>query len=86
MSDSEAALTDMMVGYWANFARSGNPNGAGLPDWPDQTGDNWMHFSANTDRPIAQVETGLRTDKIDSLSEGLTVKLDALAAAEGLTE
>jgi para-nitrobenzyl esterase len=20
--------------YWANFIRSGNPNGAGLPDWP----------------------------------------------------
>jgi len=86
VSESDAALTDMMVGYWANFARSGNPNGAGLPDWPEQTGDNWMHFSANTDRPTAEVETGLRANKLDSLSEGLAIKLDALAAAEGLTE
>jgi para-nitrobenzyl esterase len=27
-------LSDTMSSYWANFAKSGNPNGAGLPDWP----------------------------------------------------
>ena len=27
-------LADRMAGYWVNFARSGDPNGAGLPAWP----------------------------------------------------
>jgi para-nitrobenzyl esterase len=31
---SEAALSDRMMNYWANFARSGDPNGPGLPNWP----------------------------------------------------
>jgi len=27
-------LSEQMVGYWTNFARTGDPNGAGLPTWP----------------------------------------------------
>lgn len=26
-------ISDMMMRYWTNFARSGNPNGEGLPQW-----------------------------------------------------
>ncbi len=26
-------LADLMSSYWANFVRSGNPNGKGLPVW-----------------------------------------------------
>lgn len=31
---SDRALADAMAGYWVNFARSGDPNGPGLPPWP----------------------------------------------------
>ncbi|MBE1160667.1 carboxylesterase/lipase family protein [Dyella acidiphila] len=27
-------VSEIMQGYWANFIKTGNPNGPGLPDWP----------------------------------------------------
>ena len=32
-SPSDAELSRTMSGYWVNFARTGNPNGTGLPIW-----------------------------------------------------
>jgi para-nitrobenzyl esterase len=34
MTDAQRALGKQMRAYWANFARSGNPNGKGVPAWP----------------------------------------------------
>jgi para-nitrobenzyl esterase len=36
--EADRKLSDLMMGYWANFARGGDPNGPGLPPWPRYTG------------------------------------------------
>ena len=44
---AEAAVSEIIQQYWVNFAKTGNPNGAGFPYWPsfDETKPTTMQFS-----------------------------------------
>ena len=80
LSEDDKSLTATMMSAWTNFAKTGNPNGSNVPDWPEYDGRNWVHFSGNTGRDLAVLETNLRKEKLDALETGLTAKLKALDA------
>ena len=46
-SPAQLELAKTMRSYWANFAKTGNPNGAGLPEWPrmDTAGNKVLAFA-----------------------------------------
>ena len=33
-TESDLAISEAMAAYWTNFAKTGNPNGEGVPEWP----------------------------------------------------
>ena len=48
---TDYALSDMMATYWTNFAKTGDPNGEGLPEWPKFTKDNHVTMVLTGDKP-----------------------------------
>jgi para-nitrobenzyl esterase len=56
----QEALAGAMVGYWTSFARGGDPNRTGLPQWPGYTVASDTHMSLQP--PTPQAETGFAAD------------------------
>ena len=51
----DLAMSELLSSYWVNFAKTGDPNGAGLPAWPafSPSSQNAMHFDAKPSaRPV----------------------------------
>lgn len=59
-NESDHLLETIMVNYWANFAKTGNPNGNGLPTWNKYSNDhdNVMELGVNVG-PIQDKYLGL---------------------------
>jgi para-nitrobenzyl esterase len=57
--EGDLRLSDMISSYWINFARSGDPNGPGLPEWPAFTENDQkvMVFDAGPSaRPVPNLD------------------------------
>ena len=74
--DSDVRLSDMMRRYWINFARTGNPNGEGLVQWPsyDQQTDELLELKLTP-----EVRRHYRKQRLDAY-EGYIENLRALNA------
>uniref|UniRef100_A0A8C0MAI3 Carboxylic ester hydrolase n=1 Tax=Canis lupus familiaris TaxID=9615 RepID=A0A8C0MAI3_CANLF len=58
-SEEEIRLSKMMMKLWANFARSGNPNGEGLPSWPAYDQKEGLALGHGNTRAIPKPRSGL---------------------------
>ena len=71
-------LSDLMMTYWSNFARAGDPNGPGLPAWPRyESGpeEQVMHLDVTSEsRPDT---TRARYETLDALATASRAQRDA---------
>ncbi len=53
-TDAHRAVSALMVAYWTNFARCGDPNGPGLPHWPQYVSESGFPVMHLMGQPHAQ--------------------------------
>ena len=66
--DEDRKVSEMMMSYWSNFAKKGDPNGAGLLEWPAYNrspSKPVMHLKANPD--VTSDDNRARYELLDSL-------------------
>ena len=75
-TDADRKAADEIRGYWLNFAKTGDPNGAGLPAWPrfDPTARAYLEFTTDNG-PVAKA--GLRQEVCDLYMENVGHQMTA---------
>jgi para-nitrobenzyl esterase len=52
-TSDDAALSNLLQTYWTNFAKSGDPNAQGLPNWPAWSDDKMEFLVVNKDASVS---------------------------------
>lgn len=58
-SDRERTMSTVIGTYWSNFAKTGNPNGDGLVEWPSYAKETDLHITLAEN---VTVSSGLRNE------------------------
>jgi para-nitrobenzyl esterase len=65
--EADRRLSDTLQRYWTNFARTGTPNGPGLPDWP-RTGATGTYLEILPDARVV-TKPGFRQRQCDAFRQ-----------------
>ncbi len=68
--EEDRRVSAMMMDYWSNFARTGDPNGAGVPKWPA--------YNRSAEKPVLHIGAEPRVT-----SDDFRARYEALGAAVG---
>lgn len=72
VTSEDTTLSRLTTSYWAQFVKSGNPNGAGLPAWPAYAGGNngLLEFTAaGTAKPFEADPLKAQLDLVQIVSD-----------------
>jgi para-nitrobenzyl esterase len=76
---ADRQLSEVIISYWTNFAKNGDPNGEGLVEWPQYKIGNGVFIRLSSAFPNdAKVAEGLRKKQCDLFEK----KIDAPAVSQ----
>ena len=83
MTDADQALAEQVSAYWVAFAKTGDPNHAGLPTWPRAGGAEILNFTHQGPAPMHDDREALLVGLSEAYAHGdlpLVMGVDAKAA------